>query len=44
VTKQLCRPRIRTTDYAIGIRDKYRVGGNIKKILEPGLSELGPIV
>ena len=44
VSKQFRRPRVRTPNYAGGIRDKNRVGRNIKKILQRGMSELGLFV
>ena len=44
VTKQFRRTRVRATDHPFGIRDKNRVGRNIKQILQRGMSELGPFV
>ena len=43
VAKQFRCAWVRATNDPCGIRDKYRVGRNIKQILQRGVSELGPI-
>jgi hypothetical protein len=44
VTKKLGGTRIRATDYTLGVGDKDGVWRDIKKVLQGGLSELGPYV
>jgi hypothetical protein len=44
VTKKLRRARVRATNHPLGIRDKDCVWRDIEKVLQGGLSELGPSV
>ena len=42
VSKQFRGARVGTTNYPLGIRDKDRVRRDLEKILQRGLSKLGP--